>query len=61
MTKTLTRRLERLEEQMMPAGEPTVLQFILVDSAGKREKGPTFLVPSYAPAHDRPRGARRGR
>ena len=25
MTKTLSRRLERLEEQMMPTGEPMVL------------------------------------
>jgi hypothetical protein len=26
MTKTLSRRLERLEEQMMPTGEPTAIQ-----------------------------------
>jgi hypothetical protein len=56
MTKTLSRRLERLEEQMMPAGEPTVLQIVAVDSNGNRTNGPRFEVPSYPPAHDRRRG-----
>jgi len=49
MTKTLQRRLERLEEQVMPAGEPTVLQIVSVDSAGKRENGPTFEIPFVRP------------
>jgi hypothetical protein len=61
MTKTLSRRLERLEEQMMPTGEPTVLQIVCVDSAGNRTDGPKFEVPSYRPGHDRRRGARGGR
>ncbi len=60
MTKTLSLRLERLEEQMIPAGEPIVIQIVSVDSAGNRTDGPKFEVPSYAPAHDRWRGARRG-
>jgi hypothetical protein len=34
--RNLSRRLERLEEQMMPTGEPTVLQIVGVDSAGNR-------------------------
>ena len=49
MTRTLSRRLERLEEQMIPAGEPTILQIVYVDSAGSRKEGPKFEIPSYAP------------
>src|SRR5260370_19107627 len=59
MTKTLSRRLERLEEQMMPISEPTVLQIVYVDSAGNRTDGPKFEIPSYGPAHDRRRRCHR--
>ena len=50
MTRTLTRRLERLEEPMIPTGEPLILQIVGVDSDGNQTIGPRFEVPSYASA-----------
>jgi hypothetical protein len=49
MTKTLSRRLERLEEQMIPAGEPTILHIVGVDSDGNQTEGPKFEVPAFRP------------
>jgi hypothetical protein len=51
--------LERLEDQMIPTGEPTVLQIVIVDSAGNQKEGLKFEVPSYGPAHDRRGGTAR--
>ena len=39
MTKALTRRLGRLEEQIKPADEPRIFQVVFVDSNGGRTDG----------------------
>ena len=44
--RRLSRRLERLEEQMIPEGEPLVLRIVFVDSDGNMEEGPRFTVPA---------------
>jgi len=36
ITRTLARRLERLEEQMIREGDPKVWEIVVVDSAGTR-------------------------
>ena len=35
ITKTLSKRLERLEELVMPAGEPQLIQVNYLDEAGQ--------------------------
>jgi hypothetical protein len=47
ITRNLTRRLERLEEELIPAGEPKVIQIVFVDSDGSRELGQRLEFPSY--------------
>jgi hypothetical protein len=42
MTKTLARRLNKLEEQLRPGEEPKVWQVVYVGSDGSRENGPTI-------------------
>jgi hypothetical protein len=39
MTRTLYRRLERLEEQTMPMDEPKVWQIVVLDSDGTQTLG----------------------
>jgi hypothetical protein len=39
ISKTLSRRLERLEEQIAPLEEPRVWQIVYVDSDGNRTDG----------------------
>jgi hypothetical protein len=39
MTRTLHRRLERLEEQTLPMDEPKVWQIVFVDSDGTQTLG----------------------
>jgi len=43
--RRLTRRLERLETRVMPAGEPVVIQIYSVSPDGSRTDGPRFTVP----------------
>ena len=40
MTRALSRRLGRLEEQLKPAEEPRIWQVVFVDSNGGRTDGP---------------------
>jgi len=40
MTKTLTRRLDKLEEQLRPGEEPRRWQVVIVHSDGTQEPGP---------------------
>ena len=40
MTRALSRRLGRLEEQLKPAEEPRIWQVVIVDSNGGRTDGP---------------------
>ena len=59
MTKNLYRRLEHLEEQVIPTGEPRVWQAVYVDSDGTKELGPRIEMPPSRPFHGRWRGADR--
>jgi hypothetical protein len=45
-SRTLSKRLERLETRMMPASEPLVLEIQFVSADGSVEDGPRFVVPS---------------
>jgi hypothetical protein len=47
MTRTLHRRLERLEEQTLPMDEPKVWQIIILGSDGTRTLGERIEMPSY--------------
>jgi hypothetical protein len=40
ITRTLSRRLERLEESMIPSIERKAWQIVIVDSDGSRRDGP---------------------
>jgi hypothetical protein len=46
ITRALYRRLERLEEQVTPKGEPTFLQIVIVDSDGTKTLGDRIEMPS---------------
>lgn len=50
MNRTLSRRLERLEEQIAPLEELKVWQIIFVDSDGSREDGPRLEWSARRPA-----------
>jgi hypothetical protein len=43
ITRTLSRRLERLEEQMMPNAEPIIIDVVFVNAA-TMERKPGFQV-----------------
>jgi hypothetical protein len=47
ITRNITRRLERLEEETLPIGEPMIIQIICVGSDGTREDGPRYEIPTY--------------
>ncbi|MCU1338355.1 MAG: hypothetical protein JWO19_3936 [Bryobacterales bacterium] len=49
MIKNLYQRLERLEEQIIPAGELRVVQIVYVDSDGSEETGPRVELPPCSP------------
>jgi len=56
ITETLSRRLERLEESMIPLTERKAWQIIIIDSAGNREHGPGYQFPclpknGFRPSH----------
>ena len=44
-SRNLSKRLERLEERMLPAGEPLILQIQFVSPGGTVEDGPQVIVP----------------
>jgi hypothetical protein len=46
MTRSLARRLERLETQAKPAAEPQFLQIEIVDSDGSVRDGPLLVLGS---------------
>jgi hypothetical protein len=43
--RTLTKRLERLETRIMPAGEPVITQIVFVAADGSERDGPRFVIP----------------
>jgi hypothetical protein len=45
-SRTLLKRLKQLETQMMPAGEPLVIQVQFVSPDGSIEDGPRISVPA---------------
>lgn len=46
ITGNLTRRLERLEEETKPVGEPMVIQIIYMSTDGTQENGPRYEIPA---------------
>jgi hypothetical protein len=44
-SRNLSKRLERLEERMLPAGEPLIVQIQFVSPDGTVEDGPQVIVP----------------
>jgi hypothetical protein len=53
--RNITRRLERLEEETMPVGEPTVLQVVFVNTDGTERDGPRVEIPAYPAGRSRRR------
>jgi len=53
--RNLSRRLERLEEQIMPATVSRVWQIMIVDSDGVVEEGPKIEWQAPKPVKRRPR------
>jgi hypothetical protein len=47
MTRNLACRLERLEEETLPVGEPTVIQVVFVNTDGTERDGPRVEIPAY--------------
>jgi hypothetical protein len=45
MSRTLSRRLEHLEQQSPSAGVVKVWQIVTIDSAGNLEHGPGYYFP----------------
>jgi hypothetical protein len=45
--KNITRRLERLEEETKPVGEPKVIQVVFVSPDGTEKDGPRYEIPAY--------------
>ena len=43
--RKLSKRLERLETRMIPAGEPMVMQIVFVSADGSTSDGPRFVIP----------------
>ena len=54
ISRNLSRRLERLETRLMPAGEPLVVEVQFVFTDGSRIEGPRFTIPD---AGGRPTGS----
>jgi hypothetical protein len=47
----LLKRLEELEFRLAPAGEPIVIQTVLVSSDGRKSDGPKFVVQGARSPH----------
>ena len=59
ISRNLTRRLEQLEDQMIPAvGDRHIIQVVYVSSDGTRELGDRIEIPSYGPRQYPRRGAK---
>lgn len=56
MTRSLSRRLERLEEQVAPLAEPRVWQIVIVDSDGSRRNDSIIKWQPPLPAQRKRRG-----
>jgi hypothetical protein len=54
ITRNITRRLERLEEET-PVGEPKVLQVVFVSPDGTEKDGPRVEIPAYPAGRSRRR------
>ena len=48
ISSKLTRRLQELEAQLLPAGPPHVIQLVWVSSDGTKEDGPRIVLPQPA-------------
>jgi hypothetical protein len=46
ITRNITRRLDRLEEETMPVGEPTVIQVVFESTDGTEMNGPRVKIPA---------------
>jgi hypothetical protein len=46
ISRNLSRRLERLEERVIPTGVPSVLEVIFVSPDGTKTPGPIFELPA---------------
>jgi hypothetical protein len=57
--RNLTRRLERLEEETKPVGEPRGIQVVFVRPDGTEKNGPRFEIPAYPAGRLRRWDARR--
>ena len=58
MSKGVSRRLERLEEQMAPPAEPRVWLIVIVDSDGSRRDDSIIKWQPPMPAQQRKRRGR---
>jgi hypothetical protein len=52
-TRNITRRLERLEEETKPVGEPMIIQVVYVSTDGTRKDGPQYEIPVYPAGRSR--------
>jgi hypothetical protein len=60
ITRTLSRRLERLEEQMMPNAEPIIIDVVFVNAATmERTRGFQVKIPMTGYAREGRRPTRR--
>jgi hypothetical protein len=58
INRTLSRRLERLEEQMIPTGEPKVIHVVFINPDGTQAPGTfTVEIPAYSASQHQRRGA----
>ena len=52
INKTLARRLEQLEERMLPTGEPMIINVVYVNPDGSVDGEPLRVeIPACGPAH----------
>jgi hypothetical protein len=57
ISRNLSRRLERLEDLVIPTGPPHVIEIVFVSANGEKELGPRFEFPAV-PACKRGLGGR---
>jgi hypothetical protein len=57
MSRSIFRRLG-LEEQMIPSGEPLMMEVVFIEPDGTQAPGRfSFEIPAFRPSHDRHRRA----
>jgi hypothetical protein len=59
ITRTLSRRLERLEEQMSPNAEPIIIDVVFVNAAKEPVRGFQVKIPMTGYAREGRRPTRR--